>query len=100
MIIRGTTPRVRFSLPFPNSHVAIGIVSAKQYGEVMMEKNVQDCDMEEDSVCVKFTQAETLALLPDTTASITLIVKTVDGDRFETDPIIEKVRDTHKDEVI
>ena len=31
-----------------------------------------------------------MALLPDTTASITLIVKTVDGDRFETDPIIEE----------
>lgn len=99
-IVRGTTPPIIYTLPFPVDGIDVGFLVVKQGQIVVIERNLSECICEGNTVTAKLTQAETLALESNCNAEIRLVVKTVDGDRLETIGDIVVVSDTSKNEVI
>ena len=100
MIIRGTTPTMTFGLPLETDLFALGYVTIQQDGETVIEKELSNCECDGKTVSAKFTQEETLRLTADKTVEIRLVVKTLGGDRLESKPILDKVFETSKNEVI
>lgn len=101
MIIRGTTPTLRFGLPFDADMIANGFVVIQQEEVTVVEKELSDCECGGKTVSAKLTQEDTLKLSSDMNAEISIVVKTTDGERLETrTPFVERVVDTVKGEVI
>lgn len=101
MLIRGTTPRMSFGLPFECDQIDTGYVIVKQNDIAVIEKPVEDCDRDEKTLWAKFSQEETLSLVAGTEAKISIVIKTAGGDRFENRyPFVVSVQDTAKDGVI
>lgn len=101
MIIRGTTPTLRFDLPFDADMIANGFVVIQQGEVTVVEKEISDCECGGKTVSAKFTQEDTLKLASGMNAEISIVVKTTGGERLETEtPFIERVVDTVKDGVI
>lgn len=99
-IIRGTTPTVTFGLPFEANMIATGFVTVQQMGVTVIEKPLESCECDGRTIAAKFTQEDTLKLEADCNAEIRIVVKTLGGERLESNPIYEKVYDTSKDGVI
>ncbi len=99
-IVRGTTPAVSFGLPLPTDQLATAFVTVLQRDKVIIEKELKECSCTGNTIAAQLTQEDTLALEVGTLAKVRLIVKTVGGDRFETDDFVVRVSNTHKDEVI
>jgi hypothetical protein len=99
-IVRGTTPPIIYTLPFPVDGIDVGFLVVKQGQIVVIERSLSECICEGNTVTAKLTQEETLALESNCNAEIRLVVKTVDGDRLETIGDIVVVSDTSKNEVI
>lgn len=58
--MRGTTPTHIFTLPFDTQAVKTVKVTYAHNGEIMLEKQTEDCTMQGNTVSVKLTQEETL----------------------------------------
>lgn len=99
-IVRGTTQEITYGLPFPVDAIGIGFITVMQGQNVVIERDSSTFIFNGNTVGVKLTQEETLALESNCNAEIRLIVKTVDGDRLETLGDIVAVCDTSKNEVI
>lgn len=99
-IVRGTTPPIIYTLPFPVDVIEVGFIVVKQGQMVVIERSLSECICEGNTVTAKLTQEETLALESNCNAEIRLVVKTYDGNRLETVDSVLAVSDTHKDEVI
>ena len=100
MIIRGTTPTLSFGLPFNADQIAVGFVTVQQNGVNVFEKPLSDCNCSGKTVSTRFTQEETLSLQCDSNAEIRLVVRTVEDERLETNPVIKRVFNTSKEGVI
>ncbi len=100
MIIRGTTPRLGFGIPFEADSLATGFMVVKQNDVTVIEKELSSCECNGRTVSAKLTQEESLRLSKEWNAVINLVVRTISGDRFESFPIYESVIDTSKDGVI
>lgn len=101
MIIRGTTPTLTFGVPFDTSIIEVGYVIVKQNKQTVIEKPTSACDCEGNTISATFVQEETLGLVAGTDAEISVVVKTLGGERLEIRrPIIETVADTAKEGVI
>jgi hypothetical protein len=100
MIIRGTTPIMSFGLPFNTERLEVGFVTVQQNGITIFEKSLSACDCDGKTVTARFAQEDTLQLVSDCGAEIRLVVKTVDGERLETKPIVKRVINTSKEGVI
>lgn len=98
-IVRGTTPTVTYSIPFPVDMLDVGYVTVKQGQNVIIEKELSACHCNGNTVSAKFTQEDTLSLESGCNTKIRLVVKTLGGDRLETKDTTVTVLDTHKDEV-
>ena len=101
IIIRGTTPTLTFNLPFEVSTLEMGFIVIQQGGSTVIEKEFSDCVCSGTSVAAQFTQNETLKLCSHCNAEVSLVVKTLVGERLETEnPIEVVVYNTSKDGVI
>jgi hypothetical protein len=90
-----------FGLPFECNEIKTGYVIVRQNDVPVIEKSVQECDYDGKTLYSKFTQEETLKLTAGVNATISIVVKTEGGDRFENRyPFIVRVGDTAKDGVI
>lgn len=76
---RGTTPTLRFTLPFDTSTLDAVWVTIAQGGKVIINKTKVDCDLKGNDISVTLTQAETLALTAGNKTEIQLRVLTTDG---------------------
>ena len=76
---RGTTPTLRFTLPFDTSTLEAVWVTIAQGGKVIINKTKVDCDLKGTDISVTLTQAETLALTAGNKTEIQLRVLTTDG---------------------
>lgn len=76
---RGTTPTLKFTLPFDTSTLDAVWVTIAQGGKVIINKTKVDCDLKGKDISVTLTQAETLALTAENKAEIQLRVLTKDG---------------------
>lgn len=79
-MIRGTTPTLRFSLPFDGSLLSKLYITAAQNDKVVFEKALSDCVLSGAQVTCKLTQADTLALDDSEPTEIQVRCKTVNGD--------------------
>lgn len=59
---RGTTPILTFDVPFAVDNVKALNIAFSQCGEVILEKELADCVIQETSLAVKLSQADTLKL--------------------------------------
>lgn len=100
MIVRGTTPTLTFGLPFNADLIATGFVVIQQEDNVIVEKELSECECGGRTVSAKFTQEDTLKLSSGSKAEINLVIKTLGGDRLESVSIFDRVEDTSKDGVI
>ena len=57
---RGTTPTIIFSLPIDMSPITALNLAFAQKGEVLLEKGLKDCIVEENTLRVSLTEEETL----------------------------------------
>ena len=76
---RGTTPTLKFTLPFDTSTLEAVWVTIAQGGKVIINKEKSDCDLKGNDISVTLTQEETLALESENKAEIQLRVLTTDG---------------------
>ena len=57
---RGTTPTITFSLPFEGNRITVLSLCFAQLGEVVLEKDLAACIVEENTLQVSLTEKETL----------------------------------------
>ena len=76
---RGTTPTLKFTLPFDTSTLDAVWVTIAQGGKVIINKEKSDCDLKGTDISVTLTQTETLALTAGNKTEIQLRVLTTDG---------------------
>lgn len=72
LLTRGTTPTLVFELPFPAiTLTAVSVVMA-QGGTIIMERDINEVNMDGSTVRVTLTQQETLMLAAGSTVDIQL----------------------------
>lgn len=59
-MIRGTTPTLTFKLPFDCASIDILNISFAQHNNVVLEKELYDCDIEGNVIKVTLTEDDTL----------------------------------------
>lgn len=79
-MIRGTTPKLEFTLPFDTSALAEAFVTLAQNGAVVIDKPLQDCECEGTVLRVRLTQEETLKLDSAYHTQIQIRARTVMGE--------------------
>lgn len=78
-MIRGTTPTLEFGFPFDVSLAEKVSIVLCQYGKIIIEKTLDDCMVDGQTLNLKLTQAETLSLRAGTKTDIQVRVRTYDG---------------------
>lgn len=99
-MIRGTTPKHIFRLPFAATAVKKCEIIYQQNGATVLTKTETDCDMAEDEIAVKLTQAETFAFGADEWVDIQLRILTFDGEVLASKPIRISVTRCLSEEVL
>lgn len=97
---RGTTPTLKFTLPFDTSTLDAVWVTIAQGGNVIIDKTKVDCDLKGKEIIVTLTQEETLALKAESKAEIQLRVLTTDGLALASEIFREDTKCILKDGVI
>lgn len=99
-MIRGTTPTLTFTLPFPVNTLAEAYITFTQRKEIVLEKSLTECSQNEDCLSVTLTQEETLGLQCHCETEIQLRVKTLQGEALASDIIKTDTGRILKDGVI
>lgn len=99
MIIRGTTPTIKFTFNVVDpANIAAAYLTIT--GQTVTEKDISSMTVGEDFVSWDFTQEETLAFTPGKEVAIQLRYRTTDGKAYATRRIRETVIDVDKEGVI
>ena len=99
-MIRGTTPKLEFIVPFDTSQLANAHVTLSQNDEIVIDKALEECQCGENKLSVKLTQEETLLLKCDCITEIQIRAKMLDGEALASNIIREKTERILKDGVI
>lgn len=99
---RGTTPTIKFSLPFDLKLVDELWLTVSQRSREIFTKSQEDMHVEEGvrRVSCQLTQADTLSLDAGCKASIQARIRTVDGEAFASEIKRVDVEDILKEGVI
>jgi hypothetical protein len=102
-MIRGTTPTIRYNLPFQSSliksaEIVLEYVDANK--KVLIEKKTEDCTLQGNSIQAVLTQEETLQIPAPSIVEIQLRVVTTDGTIMATVPEKVAVKRLLKEDVI
>lgn len=84
-MIRGTTPKLEFTLPFDTDEIAEAFVTLAQDDVVLVDKALTDCKCDERKLSVKLTQDDTLKLSCDCKTDIQIRIRTKAGDALASD---------------
>ena len=79
-MIRGTTPTLTFTIPFDSGIIQALYISFVQNGQEVLTLTEQDCTLDEKTVTVKLSQAQTLKLGSGRAVEIQMRVLTAEGD--------------------
>lgn len=63
-MIRGTTPSLRFELPFEAADIDEGYITIAQKGRPNLDIPISRCTVEDNALILDLTQEETLGLSP------------------------------------
>ena len=77
---RGTTPTLEFTLPFEAECIAEVSIAFSQQDQLVLDKSLADCTVEEYKLLLRLSQEDTLALEEDVVTEIQLRLRTVSGD--------------------
>ena len=99
-IIIGTTPTITYTFKVVDvSEITVAILTIKERGVNIIELNLSDATVGEDSLSWTLTQEETL-LIGTRTATMMLNWKTEDGTRGASEQVFVTGGDNHIREVI
>ena len=84
-MIRGTTPKLEFTLPFDTSEIEEAYVTLSQNDVVIVDKPLKDCKCDAQKLSVRLTQEDTLKLSCDCKTDIQIRVRTKAGDALASD---------------
>lgn len=79
-MIRGTTPRLEFTLPFDVSQIEKSYITFMQDNMIVLDKTFDDCEAVENMLIVNLTQEETLKLKAGKVVEMQIRVRTISGD--------------------
>lgn len=79
-MIRGTTPKLEFTIPFDTSILAEAWVTLSQNGTEVLNKELKDCSHGDKTLSVRLTQEETLKLQHGYKTEIQVRVRTLEGE--------------------
>ena len=102
-MIKGTTPTLRFNLPFASSfiksaEIIVEYVDANK--RVTIVKTLEDCELGEMSIATVLTQEETLQLPAPSTVNVQLRVLTTEDKALATELQKVTVKRLLKEDVI
>lgn len=90
-MIRGTTPKHTFTLPFDTSELEDVRIIYAQDDEVLFKKETADCTLDANVISVTLTEEETLQFNHEKLAQIQLRVQMKGGDILSTDVMVSYV---------
>lgn len=99
-MIRGTTPTLKFTVPFDTSILAEAWVTLSQNDEVVLNKRLEDCKCDVRKLSVRLTQEETLLLDCKCKTEIQIRARTYEGEALASQIITEDTGRILKDGVI
>lgn len=99
-MIRGTTPKLEFEIPFPTDAIKGIFVSFQQNGKVVIEKAIHECEVKDNQIGCQLTQEDTLKLQSGEAVKIQLRVLTNHDEALASNIISLRVEEILKDGVI
>lgn len=100
-LIRGTTPRLKFHLPFRVACITDGCITFAQSGAEILHKSVSECMKEETALVLALTQEETLAFRKTVyTIVIQLRCKLNDGNVIVSKPMSINLKNALCEEIL
>ena len=84
--MRGTTPEIKYELPFDSAMVARAKIVIVYGNETVIRKDTADIKKEGSALSVTLTREETVKLPEDSRVQIQLEVETTGGDSLVTAP--------------
>ena len=99
-MIRGTTPKHVFSLPFATDEIAALRVTYAQRGVPLFSKTEAECTLEGDGVTLSLSQEETLRFAAGDGVQIQVRVLCKDGRAFASRVLAATVEDCLLEEVL
>ena len=78
-MIRGTTPTLAFTLPLATDSIAAAWVTIAQDRKIIIDKTLDDCARDGNTLTVALTQDETLQLTSGVYCEVQVRVRTADG---------------------
>ena len=96
-MIRGTTPKLDFMLPFETDMIEECWITLTQNKEIKVDKDLSDCECEGRKISVTLSQEDTLELDAETNVEIQLRVRTVTGDALASEIYCVRVNRILKD---
>lgn len=96
-MVRGTTPTLKFGIPFNRDAVEALYVTFDQAGSNVMEKKFDDVVLNDKEIILRLSQEDTLKLKEDVMVEIQVRVKTTDGGAFASNIIRTSVGRILKD---
>lgn len=99
-LIRGTTPTLEFTLPFPAAELAEAFVTISQQGAVVIDKPLAEIEASGNALTVRLTQEDTLKLTGDSTSEIQIRARTLAGEALASNIVLVATARILKDGVI
>ena len=102
-MIKGTTPTIKYNLPFESSIIKsaeIVLMYVDENKEVLIVRNLRDCTLGNKSIEAKLTQEETLKLPAPSYVEVQLRIVTLDNTILATVPEKVTVKRLLKEDVI
>lgn len=78
-MFRGTTPTLTFTLPFSVVNIDNAYVTFAQSGAVVIDKPLEDLQLDGNTITVTLTQEETLSLRENTSVEMQVSIR--DGEK-------------------
>lgn len=99
-MIRGTTPKLEFTLPFEVDQISEAFITFVQRDKVVLEKSISECSVGEKTLQFQLTQEETLKLTAGCVTEIQIRVLMNSGDALASNIIRINTERILKDGVI
>lgn len=78
-MIRGTTPTLKFTLPFEANNVIEAWITFSQNKNIILDKTFDDCSIDDKVIILVLSQEDTLSLDPRWDVDIQIRIKTADN---------------------
>ena len=97
MIYRGTTPTLKFMLPFNPAIFTHFYITFSQDNKIVLEKTITDCIFTENSATIHLTQRDTLGFNAELKVAIQIRCKDQAGEAYASVPIVTSIKEILKD---